>query len=115
MKRISEAYDKIEEIINKTQNGFCHSASDKRKEKLVEDEMVLLAEYSLDFAMQATNNTLLILMKEMRLQLEDERRKSDMQKKIFTIPNILSVFRIILAVLFWRFILSGEWMKKEPF
>lgn len=100
MKRISEAYDKIEEIINKTQNGFCHSASDKRKEKLAEDEMVLLAEYSLDFAMQATNNTLLILMKEMRLQLEDERRKSDLQKKIFTIPNILSVFRIILAVLF---------------
>lgn len=71
VKRISEAYDKIEEIINKTQNGFCHSASDKQEEKSTEDEMVLLAEYSLDFAMQAANNALLISMEAIRVQMEE--------------------------------------------
>lgn len=74
VKKISEAYDKIEEIIDETQKGFCVSVSDTWDEELTE-EMVLLAEYSLDFAMQATNNALLISMKAIRLQLEEERRK----------------------------------------
>lgn len=68
--KISEAYERIEEIINETQDGFCHPTSDKWKEELTEEEMILLAEYSLDFAIQAANHALLISMESISAQME---------------------------------------------
>lgn len=75
VKKISEAYDEIEEIINKTQDGLCNPVSDTWKEEMTEEKMILLAEYSLDFAMQAANNALLLSMEAISAQLEKQKRQ----------------------------------------
>ena len=43
--------------------------------------MALLAEYSLDFAMQAANNALLVSMEAIRLQMEDSVSKENKNAK----------------------------------
>lgn len=70
VRNISEAYDKIEDIISDMQKSIGDPMSDKWKEKISEDDMVLLAEYSLDFAMLVANNALLISMEALDLQLK---------------------------------------------
>lgn len=68
VRQISVAYDRIEAIINEAQKELFEKSW---SEEMTEEEMALVAEYSLDFAMQAANNALLVSMEAIRLQMED--------------------------------------------
>lgn len=68
VERVSEAYDQIEKIIRQVQE----------KTEMSSEEKLLLAEYSMDFVMQAANHALLICMdainEEMKQQDKKERK-----------------------------------------
>lgn len=72
VQQISAAYDEIEEIIRKTQDGIFETVSGQWTEEMTKEEMALLAEYSLDFAVQAANDALLVSMEAIQMQMEGE-------------------------------------------
>lgn len=78
VRQISVAYDRIEAIIKEAQKDLFEKSW---SEEMTEEEMALLAEYSLDFAMQAANNALLVSMEAIRLQMEDSVSKENKNAK----------------------------------
>ena len=78
VRQISVAYDRIEAIIKEAQKDLFEKSW---LEEMTEEEMALLAEYSLDFAMQAANNALLVSMEAIRLQMEDSVSKENKNAK----------------------------------
>lgn len=70
VKQIAEAYETIEGVIKGTHQEIFGKTSDSLREQMSEEDLILLAEYSLDFAMQAANNALLISMEAIQTQKE---------------------------------------------
>lgn len=78
VSRLSEAYGEIERTIRKMRDEINEQAEDNECEVSSAEEKILLAEYALDFAMQAANHALLMSMEamdaQMTLQEKEERR-----------------------------------------
>lgn len=68
VRQISEAYDQIETIIEETQRKISASLSEETQKEMCAEELILLAEYSLDFAMQAADDALLVSMRAIQKQ-----------------------------------------------
>lgn len=77
VRQIYESYEKIENIIRETKDKICGSATEKMQEDLPIEERILLAEYILDFAMQAADEALLISMEAICIQMKQEERNDD--------------------------------------
>lgn len=65
VERLSKAYDQIEQIIRQVQE----------ETKLSSEEKLLLAEYSLDFVIQAANHALLICMDAIKEEMKQQDKK----------------------------------------
>lgn len=80
VSRLSAAYTEVERIIQKVKDEINEQIQEKEGETPSVEEKILLAEYALDFAMQAANHALLISMEaidaQMRLQENEERSLS---------------------------------------
>ena len=70
--RLSEFYDKVEEIVRQETLTPPVESQDK---DLAAEEKLLLAEYALDFAMQAANRALLTSLKAIETQMEQQEQK----------------------------------------
>lgn len=68
LKPILAAYDKVEKIITELKEQFRDTISGKG----TSEEKFLLAEYMLDFAVQAANEALLVSMKAICAQLKEQ-------------------------------------------
>ena len=79
--KLSEAYGKVEQIIEKVKSEFPSPKSERWNEELSVEEKLLLAEYALDFAVQVANHALLISMEAIEAQMtkqeKDEERKNE--------------------------------------
>ncbi len=69
---LSEFYDKVEEIARQEKLKYLAEEQDK---ELAVEEKLLLAEYALDFAMQAVNRALLTSLKAIETQMEAQDQK----------------------------------------
>lgn len=81
---ISDAYTEIGEIVKRVKagNGAAGPEDDiwKNPAGITAEEQILLAEYALDFAVQAADQALLIALEAIAAQItetEDERRKNE--------------------------------------
>lgn len=72
VKQLSEAYDKMEEIIEESRAQICGPLSDEEKENLSAEEQILLAEYSLDFAIMAADDALQMSLEAIHSQKSQE-------------------------------------------
>lgn len=70
-----EAYSEVEQIIGQVKGKLEASVSDSQNENLTIEEKLLLAEYSLDFAVQAANRALLISMEAVEAQMSQQERE----------------------------------------
>ena len=76
---LADTYGEIERVIQKAKTEFQKQAVSQRDEDSEADEKILLAEYALDFAVQAANRALLLSMEAIDAQLTcqgKERRLS---------------------------------------
>lgn len=78
--KLAKSYDEVEQIIQKVKEEMGGPASVKEMDELSMEEKILLAEYALDFAMQAADHALLISMEaldaHMTQQEKEEGKKS---------------------------------------
>lgn len=72
--RLSEFYDEVERIIRQGKEKLEHPA-EGQDEDLTVEEKLLLAEYALDFAMQAANRALLTSLRAIEAQMEQQEQK----------------------------------------
>ena len=68
----STAYEEIEQYIQKAKVEFQAQAACQKDADAVSEEKILLAEYALDFAMQAANRALLLSMEAIASQSADQ-------------------------------------------
>lgn len=66
---LSQAYEEVEKIIQQVKCEVGNSQVDTGSEEITAEEKILLAEYALDFAMQAANHALLIAMEALDAQM----------------------------------------------
>ncbi|MDO4324309.1 MAG: hypothetical protein Q4C61_17500 [Lachnospiraceae bacterium] len=72
VQQISEAYDRVEKIIRETQRAVCGALPEGEAGKMPAEAMLLLAEYVLDFAIQAAEDAVLFSMEAIHAQLEQQ-------------------------------------------
>lgn len=73
--RLADAYSEIEQIIKRTRDSFeCPDSGVGNSDAFME-EKILLAEYSLDFALQAANRALLAAMESMEEQTTQQEKE----------------------------------------
>lgn len=75
VKLLLKTYDEVEEIIQGAQEEIRESMKCDREEDLPAEELLLLAEYALDFAVQAADGAMLISMEAIRAQMEQEEKE----------------------------------------
>ncbi len=68
---LANTYEEIEQIIQKAKAGLEAQAVDREDADYRAEEKILLAEYALDFAVQAANRALLLAMEAIDAQLTD--------------------------------------------
>lgn len=66
--RIAEAYDKVDQVIRIAQEQLGISFTEETTKELSAENKILLAEYFLDFAMQASNYALLMSLEAIHAQ-----------------------------------------------
>ncbi len=66
---LSQAYDEIRQIIIRTSDDLQKRGADRPDESAPAEEKILLAEYALDFAMQASDRALLLSMEAIDAQM----------------------------------------------
>ena len=66
--RIAEAYDKVDQVIQIAQEQLGISFTEETTKELSAENKILLAEYLLDFAMQAANHALLMSLEAIQAQ-----------------------------------------------
>ena len=66
--RIAEAYDKVDQVIQIAQEQLGISFTEETTKELSAENKILLAEYFLDFAMQASNYALLMSLEAIHAQ-----------------------------------------------
>ena len=74
---LAESYEEIEQILQKTESGIGQLAEAAEQPDAAAEENILLAEYALDFAVQAANRALLFSLEAIQTQLpqpDAERR-----------------------------------------
>ena len=76
--RIAEAYDKVDQVIQIAQEQLGISFTEETTKELSAENKILLAEYFLDFAMQASNYALLMSLEAIHAQNDQPT-----QNKIF--------------------------------
>ena len=74
--KLSEAYVRVEQIIKKTKEEIGNSMTEECSGSIPVEEKILLAEYSLDFAMQVSNHALLIAMEAIDAQMTQQEKDS---------------------------------------
>lgn len=72
---LADAYRKMEEIVRQTREEIGRMTSYGKEDTQMLEEKLLLAEYSLDFAIQAANRALLISLEAIEEQLKLSERK----------------------------------------
>ena len=70
---LSVSYNQVEQIIRETKNKM-EMPGGQEAEK---EEKILLAEYALDFAMQAAGRALLLSLEAMEAQVEQQEKKEE--------------------------------------
>ena len=73
--RLSEAYSEVEKIIQRVKEQSGNSSLSNWKNELCVEDKILLAEYALDFAMQAANHALLISLEAIDAQMTQQERE----------------------------------------
>ena len=78
VQKLSEAYSEIVQIVRETKNSMKYPDWDSFQRETSAEEKILLAEYALDFAMQAAEHALLISMEAIDAQMtQQELEASD--------------------------------------
>ena len=78
--KLLEAYNEVEQIIQKAQMEAGGPSNEALKQKSSTEEQILFAEYALDFAMQAANHALLISLEAIDAQMtQQEKEEEDKQ------------------------------------
>ena len=78
VQKLSEAYSEIVQIVRETKNSMKYPDWDSFQRETSAEEKILLAEYALDFAMQAADHALLISMEAIDAQMtQQELEASD--------------------------------------
>lgn len=72
---LSEFYQDAEQLIQQAKEKLKHSSADGQGKTLNVEEKLLLAEYSLDFAVQAANRALLASLEAIEAQLAQQDKK----------------------------------------
>ena len=72
---LSEFYQDAERLIQQAKEKLEHSSANGRVGTLTVEEKLLLAEYSLDFAVQAANRALLTSLEAIEAQLAQQEKK----------------------------------------
>ena len=75
LKRYSEVYDELEEIIGRAETELGLSETADTEDSLSADERILFAEYSLDFAMQAADHALLTALEAIDALMTEEEEE----------------------------------------
>ena len=68
---LAKAYGEIEQLIQKTKSELESQAAGREDGEAAAEEKILLAEYALDFAVEAANRALLLSMEAIDAQLTD--------------------------------------------
>lgn len=76
---LAGAYGKIERILQKTETDWEQQAAGQADEDAAAEEKILLAEYALDFALQAANRALLIALKAIDAQYTGRKGETETQ------------------------------------
>ena len=79
MTILADTYAKVEEILIKARHALKEQTAGAADSDIAAEGKILLAEYGLDFALQAANQALLLAMEAIdaqRTQMEQERRPS---------------------------------------
>ena len=79
--RLAEAFDEVEQIITKVKKETGKSVGGKWRNELSAEEKILLAEYALDFALQAANHALLISMEAIKAQMAEQEQEDSEEKE----------------------------------
>lgn len=78
VQKLSEAYSEIVQIVRETKNSMKYPDWDSFQRETSAEEKILLAEYALDFAMQAADHALLISLEAIDAQMtQQELEASD--------------------------------------
>lgn len=72
---LSEFYQDAERLIQQVKEKIVHPSAGGQAETLTVEEKLLLAEYSLDFAVQAANRALLASLEAIEAQLAQQEKK----------------------------------------
>ncbi len=72
---LSKTYGEIERIIQKAKAELGAQAAGQCGPDFETEEKILLAEYALDFALQAANRALLLSMEAIEAQLSDQEKE----------------------------------------
>ena len=67
--KLAGAYSEVEQLIQKAKAGWIHDFS--------AEEKILLAEYALDFAMQAANHALLLSMEALDAEMTQQENEEE--------------------------------------
>ena len=91
--RIAEAYDKVDQVIQIAQEQLGISFTEETTKELSAENKILLAEYFLDFAMQASNYALLMSLEQsMHRMISRHRiRKRDVRGIKSLLPGIINI------------------------
>lgn len=81
VKSIACAYDRVEAIIEDMQGEIRNALSENWEDEKSVEELILLAEYTLDFAMQAAEAALLISTEAILAQKEQEQKEQEQQEQ----------------------------------
>jgi len=75
VSRISQVYGRVEQVIQDAKAEVCRRAVEDWIKALTAEEKALLAEYALDFAMQAANRALLISLEAIDAELTQQEKE----------------------------------------
>lgn len=78
VSRISQVYGRVEQVIQDAKAEVCRrTAMEEWSKALSAEEKALLAEYALDFAMQAANRALLISLEAIDAELTQQEKEEE--------------------------------------
>ena len=77
VSKLSKAYTEIEQIIKKTKAEMYGCCPEQKNGDSMAEEKILLAEYALDFAVQAASRALLLSMEAIDAQMTQQEQESE--------------------------------------
>lgn len=77
VSRLADVYSEVKHIIETAREDFICSDSGYESGDAFEEKKILLAEYSLDFAVQAANRALLAAMESLEEQITQQERRNE--------------------------------------